>query len=49
MQTFFTAKSDEIINLFSQATNDEKNRALQVLTLVDPANTLKYQSITTGK
>ena len=49
MQVFFTAKADELINLFSQATNDEKNRALQVLTLVDPANTLKYQSITTGK
>ncbi len=49
MQIFFTAKADELINLFSQATNDEKNRALQVLTLVDPANTLKYQSITTGK
>lgn len=49
MQSFFTAKADEIINLFSQATNDEKNRALQVLSLVDPANTLKYQSITTGK
>ncbi len=49
MQIFFTAKADEIINLFSQATNDEKNRALQVLSLVDPANTLKYQTITTGK
>lgn len=49
MQVFFTSKADELINLFSQATNDEKNRALQVLTLVDPANTLKYQSITTGK
>ncbi len=49
MQTFFTAKADEIISLFSQATNDEKSRVLQVLTLVDPANTLKYQTITTGK
>ncbi len=48
MQIFFTTKVDELVNLFSQATNDEKNRALQVLTLVDPANTLKYQTITTG-
>lgn len=45
MQAFFNAKSDEIINLFSQATNDEKNRAIQVLTLVDPANTIKYQNM----
>ena len=49
MQIFFTAKADEIINLYTQATNDEKNRALQILSLVDPANTLKYQTITTGK
>ena len=48
MQVFFTAKADEIINLYTQATNDEKNRLLQVLANVDPANTLKYQSITTG-
>jgi hypothetical protein len=46
MQTFFTAKSDELINLYSQAQGDEKNRAIQVLTLVDPANTLKYQNMT---
>ncbi len=49
MQIFFTAKADEIINLYTQATNDEKNRGLQILSLVDPANTLKYQTITTGK
>jgi hypothetical protein len=49
MQVFFTTKADELINLFSQATSDEKNRAIQVLTLVDPANTLKYQGITSGK
>ena len=48
MQVFFTAKADEIINLYSQATSDEKNRALQVLTLVDPANALKYETITSG-
>jgi hypothetical protein len=49
MQVFFTTKADEIINLYSQATPDEKNRALAVLTQVDPANTLRYQAITTGK
>ena len=48
MQSFFTAKADELINLFSQATSDEKNRALLVLNMVDPANTLRYQSINNG-
>ena len=46
LQIFFTSKADEIVNLYSQATNEEKNRALAILTLVDPANTLKYQTIT---
>jgi hypothetical protein len=49
MKVFCFTKSDEIVNLFSQATSDEKNTALQILTLVDPANTLKYQTITAGK
>lgn len=49
MQTFFTAKADELINLYSQATNDEKTRAIQIFSLVDPANTLKYQTISGGK
>jgi hypothetical protein len=48
MQVFFTAKSDEIVNLYSQGTNDEKNRAIQILTVIDPANTLKYQGIMSG-
>jgi len=49
MNLFFLAKADEIVNLYQQATNDEKNTALQILTLVDPARTLKYQAFATGK
>jgi hypothetical protein len=49
LKVFCFTKADEFVNLFSQATSDEKNTALQILTLVDPANTLKYQSITAGK
>ncbi len=49
MQVFFTTKADEMVSLFSQATADEKNRAFTVLSLVDPANTMKYQAITSGK
>jgi DNA-binding MurR/RpiR family transcriptional regulator len=49
MKAFFDAKADEIVNLFSQATSDEKNRAIQLLTIVDPANSIKYQNMAGGK
>lgn len=45
MQSFFNAKSDEIVNLYSQAQGDERNQVVPVLSLVDPANTLKYQNM----
>ncbi len=45
MQIFFNAKADEIVNIYSQAQMDEKNQVVPVLSLVDPANTLKYQGI----
>lgn len=48
MQVFFNAKADEIINLYSQATPDEKNQVVQVLSQIDPANSLKYQGIISG-
>jgi hypothetical protein len=48
MQVFFNAKADEIVNLLSQSPNEEKNRAIAILTQVDPANTLKYQALTGG-
>jgi hypothetical protein len=45
MQFFFNAKADEIVNLFSQATPDDKNQAVQLLTVIDPANISKYNTI----
>ncbi len=45
MQIFFNAKADEIVNIYSQAQMDEKNQVVPVLSLVDPANSLKYQKI----
>jgi hypothetical protein len=48
LQVFFNAKADEIVSLFSQASGDEKSQLMQVLTLIDPANTLKYNDITGG-
>ncbi len=49
MQVFMFAKADELISMFSLATNDEKNRAVPIFTLVDPANALKYQTIMSGQ
>ena len=48
MQVFFNAKADEVISLFSQAPADEKSQVVTVLTQIDPANTLKYNAISSG-
>lgn len=45
MQVFFNAKRDELINIFKGATPEEKTKAIEVLTLVDPAGTTKYVKI----
>lgn len=44
-QVFFTAKSEEIVNIFSQSYPDEKNRVATALKEVDPANTAKWDKI----
>lgn len=45
MTTFFSAKKDEIISLFSQATTDEKTRVVNLCKLLDPSNGSKYEVI----
>ncbi len=42
---FFTAKSDEIVNVFSASQTAEKNEVLQILKEVDASNYTKYQKI----
>lgn len=42
---FFDAKSDEIVNIFSKGSIDEKSRIMTVLTECDPANSGKYEAI----
>ncbi len=49
MQLFFDAKSDEIINIFSESFSMEKSRAIEVLSEVDPANGAKYKEKLTSK
>ena len=42
---FFDAKSDEIVNLFSKGSSDERSRIMSVLSECDPANSGKYEKI----
>ena len=41
---FFTAKSDELISIFSKADGQQRVAVMNVLNEVDPANGLKYQA-----
>lgn len=45
LQIFLTSKSSELIDLFSQSENQEKNKAVSILKRLDPANSSKYQEI----
>jgi hypothetical protein len=45
LQIFLTSKSQELIDLFSQAEMTEKNAAVSILKRLDPANSSKYQEI----
>ena len=42
-QIFFTAKSDELVNILSSADSQDKIKAFNILSEIDPANTLKYE------
>ena len=45
IQMFFDAKSDEIINIYSQAFPDEQSKVINLLGDLDPSNSNKYQNI----
>lgn len=45
VKVFFLAKSEEIVNLFSTASNSEKNDIIEKVSNMDPVNTSKYESI----
>jgi len=48
-QQFFLAKSDEIVNLFSEADPPERNQVYEVVSKVDPGNLAKYDRMQKGK
>lgn len=45
LQVFFSSKSDELVNIFSGAMDDQKSRAVNELSQMDPGNAQKYQRI----
>lgn len=45
LQLFFQAKSTEIIKIFSEATPNEKQEVINLLSEIDPGNINKYQKI----
>ncbi len=49
LQLFFSAKSDELLGLYSKATPAEKSKAVSYLTRLDPINADSYQELLTGK
>lgn len=48
MQIVMTTKSDELVNLFTEASPMDRNKAIQILTEIDPANSSKYRRMTQG-
>jgi hypothetical protein len=44
-QIFLDAKSNELINIFSQSYADEQTRVIQILSECDPSNASKYDQI----
>lgn len=48
LQVFFDAKSDELINIFSESFSMEKGQVIEVLSEVDPANAAKYNKSLLG-
>lgn len=43
--TFLDAKADELVNIFSKGTNEEKEKVYEVLTAIDPTRTDLYDKI----
>jgi hypothetical protein len=45
MQVYLQGKSDELVNIYSKATPQEKSNAVQILSKLDASNSSKYQAI----
>ena len=45
LHMIFDSKADELINIFSESFQEEKNRVYELLNEIDPANANKYKAI----
>jgi hypothetical protein len=45
LNIFFSAKSDELVNIFSRVAQNDKQVIIQTLSDIDPGNSNKYQQI----
>lgn len=45
LNSFLNAKNQEMVNIFSEATKDEKQKAFQLLSLIDPSKTELYRKL----
>ncbi len=46
VQIWFTAKFQELVNIFSEAPSSEQQKVVKLLSTLDPSNISKYQKIT---
>ncbi len=49
LQVILESKTDELVNIFSEAFPEEKSRVIQILIEIDPGNKTKYEKITAAK
>jgi len=49
VQIILDARTDELVNVFSQSFPEEKGRVVAILTEIDPANKAKYEKITSAE
>lgn len=49
IQVILESKTDELVNIFSEAFPEEKSRVIQLLIEIDPGNKTKYEKITAAK
>jgi len=46
LHMIFDSKADEMISIFSESFQEEKNRVFEILNEIDPANANKYKALT---
>jgi hypothetical protein len=45
VRTFAATKSDELINIFKNASNEQKTRFIQIMSRLDPANSSRFNEV----